>query len=125
MICMRSQAMLKESKGSQLINRYARRILMAALMATRGVNWGGASEASDAERFARLRLLRSPNIGPVSYYQLLRRFGSAMAALPALPALPVFSSKFRTPRSRVWTKNSVSLAATNAPPLPLPVVASW
>lgn len=56
-------------------------------MATRGANWGTASEASEAERFARLRLLRSPNIGPVSYYQLLRRFGSAIAALPTLPDL--------------------------------------
>jgi DNA processing protein len=34
------------------------------------------------ERFARVRLLRSPQIGPVTYYQLLRRFGSAQAALP-------------------------------------------
>ncbi len=31
------------------------------------------------EAFARIRLLRSPNIGPVSYAQLLRRFGSAAA----------------------------------------------
>ena len=37
------------------------------------------------EAFARIRLLRSPNIGPVSYGQLLRRFGSAVAALDALP----------------------------------------
>ena len=39
------------------------------------------------EAFARIRLLRSPNIGPVSYGQLLRRFGSAQAALGALPQL--------------------------------------
>lgn len=39
------------------------------------------------EAFARIRLLRSPNIGPVSYNQLLRRFGSACAALDALPDL--------------------------------------
>ena len=39
------------------------------------------------EAFARIRLLRSPNIGPVSYRQLLRRFGSAAAALTALPDL--------------------------------------
>lgn len=42
---------------------------------------------SQAEAFARIRLLRSPNIGPVSYHQLLARFGSAEAALPALPDL--------------------------------------
>ena len=39
------------------------------------------------EAFARIRLLRSPNIGPVSFAQLLRRFGSASAALEALPDL--------------------------------------
>ncbi|OYZ42690.1 MAG: DNA processing protein DprA, partial [Novosphingobium sp. 16-62-11] len=50
------------------------------------------SEAAQAtltrdEAFSRIRLLRSPNIGPVSYNQLLRRFGTAMAALEALPDL--------------------------------------
>lgn len=39
------------------------------------------------EAFARIRLLRSPNVGPVSYAQLLRRFGSGAAALEALPDL--------------------------------------
>ena len=39
------------------------------------------------EAFARIRLLRSPNIGPVSYRQLLRRFGGAKGALAALPDL--------------------------------------
>ena len=39
------------------------------------------------EAFDRIRLLRSPNIGPVSYRQLLRRFGTAGAALEALPDL--------------------------------------
>ncbi len=39
------------------------------------------------EAFARIRLLRSPNIGPVSYRQLLRRFGDAQQALEALPDL--------------------------------------
>lgn len=42
---------------------------------------------SQEEAFARIRLLRSPNVGPVSYAQLLRRFGSAVAALEALPDL--------------------------------------
>jgi DNA processing protein len=39
------------------------------------------------EAFARIRLLRSPNIGPISYAQLLRRFGTAVAAVEALPDL--------------------------------------
>ncbi len=40
---------------------------------------------SQTEAFARIRLLRSPNVGPVSYVQLIARFGSAMAAIEALP----------------------------------------
>lgn len=39
------------------------------------------------DQFDRLRLIRSPNIGPVSYRQLIARFGSARAALDALPDL--------------------------------------
>jgi DNA processing protein len=39
------------------------------------------------DQFDRLRLIRSPNIGPVSYRQLIARFGSAKAALEALPDL--------------------------------------
>lgn len=42
---------------------------------------------TQAEAFARIRLLRSPNIGPVSYRQLLARFGTAGAALEELPDL--------------------------------------
>lgn len=39
------------------------------------------------ERLHRLQLIRSANIGPVSYFQLLARFGSAGRALDALPEL--------------------------------------
>lgn len=42
---------------------------------------------SEQERFDRLRLIRSPRIGPVSYRQLLARFGTAAAALRAIPDL--------------------------------------
>ena len=42
-------------------------------------------QLSQEEAFARIRLLRSPNVGPVSYRQLLGRFGTAIAALEALP----------------------------------------
>lgn len=45
------------------------------------------SVLSQDEAFARIRLLRSPNIGPVSYRQLLARFGTASAAIEALPDL--------------------------------------
>jgi DNA processing protein len=39
------------------------------------------------DRLDKLRLIRSANIGPVSYVQLMRRFGSAAAALDAIPHL--------------------------------------
>ncbi len=42
---------------------------------------------TQAEAFARIRLLRSPHIGPISYRQLLTRFGTAAQALEALPNL--------------------------------------
>ncbi|HVJ00501.1 MAG TPA: DNA-processing protein DprA [Sphingomonas sp.] len=42
---------------------------------------------ADAARVARLRLLRTPRIGPVTYRQLIARFGDAEAALVALPDL--------------------------------------
>ena len=46
-----------------------------------------APTLSQDEAFARIRLLRSPHIGPVSYAQLLARFGDAARALEALPDL--------------------------------------
>jgi DNA processing protein len=39
------------------------------------------------DRIARLRLIRSEQIGPVTYRQLIARFGSAAAALEAVPQL--------------------------------------
>ncbi len=45
----------------------------------------GADRADD--RFARLRLIRSGQIGPVTYRHLLARFGTPQAALDALPDL--------------------------------------
>lgn len=41
----------------------------------------------DADLVARLRLIRTRAIGPVTFFQLLQRFGSAEAALRALPDL--------------------------------------
>tara|TARA_E500000318_G_scaffold20644_1_gene21197 strand:+ start:1602 stop:2744 length:1143 start_codon:yes stop_codon:yes gene_type:complete len=40
-----------------------------------------------AERLARLRLIRTENVGPVTFQHLLARFGSARAALEHLPDL--------------------------------------
>jgi DNA processing protein len=43
--------------------------------------------AADQDTLDRLRLIRSTNVGPVTYFQLIRRFGSAAAALDAIPQL--------------------------------------
>ncbi|NVD44145.1 DNA-processing protein DprA [Qipengyuania atrilutea] len=45
------------------------------------------SPLSQAEAFARIRLLRSPHIGPIAYRRLLERFGTAREAIEALPNL--------------------------------------
>ena len=42
---------------------------------------------SDGERLAWLRLIRSENIGPVTFRELIRRFGTAGEALTAVPEL--------------------------------------
>ncbi|RMF08091.1 MAG: DNA-protecting protein DprA [Alphaproteobacteria bacterium] len=42
---------------------------------------------STAEKLARLRLIRSENVGPVTFRQLIARYGSAVDALDALPEL--------------------------------------
>ncbi|MCB5424701.1 DNA-protecting protein DprA [Altererythrobacter sp. CC-YST694] len=58
------------------------------------------------EAFARIRLLRSPNVGPVSFRQLMHRFGTAVEALEALPDLAAKGgAKYRAaPRERIETE---------------------
>jgi DNA processing protein len=57
-----------------------------------------ARPLTDAERLDWLRLIRSENVGPISFRHLLRRFGSARAALEALPELARRGGGARTPR---------------------------
>jgi DNA processing protein len=45
------------------------------------------AELSDAERLACLRLIRSENVGPVTFRELINHFGGAQNALDALPEL--------------------------------------
>lgn len=45
------------------------------------------SIAAEQDLLDRLRLIRSANIGPVTYFHLLARFGNAAAALAAIPQL--------------------------------------
>ena len=54
--------------------------------ATRSAGCTGAA-LTDAERLAWLRLIRSENVGPVTFRELINRFGGAAAALDALPEL--------------------------------------
>lgn len=46
-----------------------------------------AAGLTQEEAFARIRLLRSPHVGPVTYLHLLQRFGNAITALEGLPDL--------------------------------------
>lgn len=46
-----------------------------------------ARALSPSEKLDWLRLFRSDHVGPLTFYQLLRRYGSAAAALDALPGL--------------------------------------
>ena len=43
--------------------------------------------ADDSDRLARLRLIRSENVGPITFRELLKYFASAEEALDALPSL--------------------------------------
>lgn len=42
---------------------------------------------SDAEKIAWLRLIRTDNVGPITFYNLIDNFGSAQKAIEALPTL--------------------------------------
>ncbi|MEX2628812.1 MAG: DNA-processing protein DprA [Tistlia sp.] len=53
---------------------------------------------SEAERLAWLRLLRSEHVGPVTFRQLIARFGNAAAALEALPELARRGGRRAAPR---------------------------
>ncbi|MER9475594.1 DNA-protecting protein DprA, partial [Mesorhizobium sp. M0520] len=44
---------------------------------------------SDRQRLSWLRLIRTPNVGPASFRDLINRFGSAEAALSMLPELMI------------------------------------
>lgn len=47
----------------------------------------GPTSFSDGEKLARLRLIRSENVGPITFRRLLERFGNAQCALESLPEL--------------------------------------
>ena len=61
---------------------------------------------------ARLRLARTPGIGPIRYFELVERLGSAEAALEALPGFG-----FRPPPEREAEKELEALARLGAAPV--------
>ena len=52
-----------------------------------GEGIGTSSRVDREDGIARLRLMRTPTVGPVTYAQLLARFGTARSALEAIPDL--------------------------------------
>ena len=56
---------------------------------------------SQKEAFARIRLLRSPHIWPITYSQLLARFGTAEHSLEALLELEISGQLQRYAGGRV------------------------
>ncbi len=55
-------------------------------------------ELTDVERLDWLRLIRSENVGPVTFFELMRHFGSAGDALQALPDLARRGGRRGSPR---------------------------
>lgn len=55
------------------------------------------TDLDDKDKRAWLRLLRSQNVGPGTFFRLLRRFGGAQAAIQALPDLAARGGAARPP----------------------------
>jgi DNA processing protein len=68
-------------------------------------------ELDPEERLDWLRLSRTEGIGPISFYAMLRRFGSARAALDALPQLARRSERARTITATTRAAAEAELAA--------------
>ena len=58
----------------------------------------GVPRLSDRQRLNWLRLIRTPNVGPATFRDLINRFGSAEAALEILPELVISGGAGRTVR---------------------------
>lgn len=72
------------------------------------------SRLTDEQLFHWLRLIRSENVGPRTFRQLVNRFGGAQAALEALPELVARSAQGRKIRiadpDEIWTELDKSKA---------------
>jgi DNA processing protein len=67
----------------------------------------GPATLSESEKLAWLRLIRTPHIGVVTFWELLSHFGSASTALEALPEFAKFGS-------RVTVRSISTVAAAEA-----------
>src|SRR5437868_12955271 len=81
---------------------------------------------TDQERLSWLRLIRSENIGPIIFDQLLAKFGSAAAALEALPDLTrkrpikirtIQDAQVELDRARAVSARFVAKSEPDYPPL--------
>jgi DNA processing protein len=70
-----------------------------------------ARELDPQERLDWLRLCRTETIGPITFYAMLRRFGSARAALDMLPALARRGERAKTVTAVTRAEAQVELAA--------------
>src|SRR6266581_465568 len=70
-----------------------------------------ARELDPEERLDWLRLCRTETIGPISFYAMLRRFGSARAALEVLPRLARRSERAKTVTAVTRAEAEAELAA--------------
>ena len=52
-----------------------------------------AAPLTDAEKLAWIRLSRTENVGPITFYRFIEQFGSASKALEAIPTLTAKSKK--------------------------------
>jgi hypothetical protein len=100
---------------------------MVRAMASRPLN--------PSERLDWLRLIRTENVGPVTFYQLLSRFGSAGAALEALPGLATrggrrvllapYPRSFAERELAVAEKAGIALIAWGEPDYPESWLTNW
>src|SRR5262249_52368990 len=70
---------------------------------------------SDRQRVHWLRLIRTENVGPATFRDLINRFGSAEAALAMLPQLMASAGARRLPRipSPAEAEAEIAIAAKN------------
>jgi DNA processing protein len=69
---------------------------------------------SDRQRLSWLRLIRTPNVGPSTFRDLINRFGSAEAAIEALPELALSGGLTRSVRIPAVAEAEAELEAAAA-----------